>query len=162
MSQPFSFFRLSGALVLLALMSACATVPSRSPAGEAFSAVVEVFSAFSAADHQRMRESVTDDFVLLEHGEVWDLAFLLGVLKPNETVRTNFFSIISQSAYRELVTVNYWTKSTFTTNGETTDRYWLESAVIKPVDGRWQVQQLHSTRLEPDVVPANVTFSSFQ
>ena len=124
----------------------------------AFAAVEKLFASMSNVDHPKMRSVVTDSFVLLEHGEVWTIDDLINVVSPSEYVRTNFFSIISAEAMNGAYLVNYWNKANFDNKKNSNDIIWLESALIKNVNGEWLISQLHSTRLENNNAPKGVLF----
>ncbi|WP_444909170.1 nuclear transport factor 2 family protein [Microbulbifer sp. TRSA005] len=125
---------------------------------EAFKTIENLLNYLSDVDHERMRDTVTESFLLLEHGEVWTIEDLIKVAKPSDTVRTNYFSIIDFDEKPDLVTINYWNKANFAKKNESQDVYWLESAILKKVKGRWLISQLHSTRLPSGKVPENVVF----
>ncbi|USD23234.1 nuclear transport factor 2 family protein [Microbulbifer variabilis] len=125
---------------------------------EAFNTIDKLFAAMSNFDHQAMRNTVTDSFILLEHGEIWTIEDLVNVVKPAGYTRTNYFSIINYEQQGELLTVNYWNKANFTQKNKSEDVIWLESAVLAKVDGNWLLRQMHSTRLPAGKTPDKVTF----
>ncbi|WP_299073438.1 nuclear transport factor 2 family protein [uncultured Paraglaciecola sp.] len=124
----------------------------------AFEAVETLFASISNVDHQKMRSVVTDSFVLLEHGEVWTIDDLVNVVTASEYVRTNFFSIISFEAMNDAYLVNYWNKAKLDNKKNSKDIIWLESALIKNIDGKWLISQLHTTRLDDKRAPKGVQF----
>ncbi|MFA0812855.1 nuclear transport factor 2 family protein [Microbulbifer epialgicus] len=126
---------------------------------EAFETVEKLLNFLSDADHENMRGTVTESFLLLEHGEVWTIEDLIKAAKPSDTIRTNYYSIIDFDERQDLVTINYWNKANFTSKSKSQDVYWLESAILKKVEGKWLLSQLHSTRLPSGKMPENVVFS---
>ncbi|MEP6391065.1 MAG: nuclear transport factor 2 family protein [Halioglobus sp.] len=126
---------------------------------EAFEAIEKLFAAISNVKHQEMKATVTESFVLLEDGEVWTIEDLIRVVSPSEYTRTNFFSIINIETMNDVALVNYWNKANFDDKKSSEDVIWLESAVMKKVDGNWLIFQMHSTRLQPNVVPENIVFT---
>ncbi|WP_444931396.1 nuclear transport factor 2 family protein [Microbulbifer sp. SSSA002] len=140
------------ALTLLAINVQAAAKP------EGFKTIDGLFAALSNLDQQAMRNGVSDDFILLEHGEVWDIEDLIAVMKPSKLKRTNYFSIISFEESDNLLTINYWTKASFESKEGNKEAVWLESAIVKKIDGQWLVTQLHSTRLPAGKSPENVEF----
>jgi len=127
--------------------------------GNAFKAVDNFFLAISEVNHDDMKSIVTDEFVLLEHGEVWSISDLIKVVNPTDYVRDNYFSIINMKDHGDLVTVNYWNKANFHNPNYNEDVIWLESAVIEKVKGVWLLSQMHSTRLPPGITPKDVVFT---
>ncbi len=62
-----------------------------------FSAVQTLFAAMSAGDAGAMRATSTQDFHLLEVGEIWGMDKLVSAVTPSDgiTTRRNFFAVIS-------------------------------------------------------------------
>ncbi|BBM03146.1 nuclear transport factor 2 family protein [Microbulbifer sp. GL-2] len=144
------------ALMLLILTSGNAQAQEKP---EAFETIENLLNFLSDVDHKGMKSTVTESFLLLEHGEVWTIEDLVEVAKPSETVRTNYFSIIDFDEQRDLVTVNYWNKANFASKNKSQDIYWLESAILKKIEGKWLLSQLHSTRLPSGKIPENAVFT---
>ena len=72
MRAPRAAFLMLG-LVLCTSVQGSETTP--------FDAVRNLFAAMSSFDYARMRSTVTDDFQLLEHGEVWDIETLTAAIR---------------------------------------------------------------------------------
>lgn len=128
----------------------------------AFSPVVKLFSAMSDIDHLGMRNSVTDDFSLLEHGEVWDINDLISVVNPSKYKRENYFKVISSDVREDIALINYWNKATFRSSDSSKDVIWLESVVAVKVEDGWRLQQMHSTRVDPQKIPKSVAFAEMR
>lgn len=124
----------------------------------AFSPVIKFFSAVSDSNHQGIKASTTDDFLLLEHGKLWELTVALANLKPTTAERTNFFSIISHDVNEDAALINYWNKAVIVDEGNERTKMWLESAFVVKQGDKWVLRQLHSTRTDPQNIPDNVTF----
>ena len=125
-----------------------------------FDAVRNLFAAMSAFDYVRMRSTVTDDFQLLEDGEVWDIETLIDAIRPGEGsyVRRNFFSPIRVENKDEVVWVSYWNRATFAVQDRVSEQVWLESVVLIKDRGEWKVQLMHSTPVPGDRVPTSIEF----
>lgn len=123
-----------------------------------FLTINKLFTAMSNVDHQGMRGTVTDSFVLLEHGEVWSIDDLIKVVSPSEYVRTNYFSIIKLEIKHGIAIVNYWNRANFNNKHTSEDVIWLESAILEKINGQWLLSQMHSTRLSSGTSPKNVKF----
>ncbi len=127
-------------------------------ASKAFKAIDSLFLAMSEVDYGKMKNNVTDSFILLEHGEVWSIEDLIKVVKPSDYVRTNYFSIININVKGDVAIANYWNKANFSNKVNSEDVVWLESAVLERTKGIWRLSQMHSTRLPPGEVPEGVVF----
>ncbi len=123
-----------------------------------FEPVVKIFSGLSQADVALMRDSATDDFVLLEHGELWDMDILAGYVTPSSSSRRNFFSLISKDIRGDMGLINYWNRAIFGGKGKETTMHWLESVVIVKQGDTWKLRQMHSTRVEADKMPSGIEF----
>jgi hypothetical protein len=114
----------------------------------------------SAFDYARMKSVVTDDFQLLEDGEVWDIDTLISVIKPGEDpyVRRNFFSLIRAELNDDVGWVSYWNRATFTVSDSVTEWIWLESAWLINENGEWKLQLLHSTPVSAGDMTEGIDF----
>ena len=148
-------------LLLSTLALSVLLFPSAAAAeGSPFDTVVAFFTALSEANHQGIRDSTAENFLVLEHGEVWSLDKLLSVVRPKTTLRRNFFSVVSEDVRGDTVLVNYWNKALERSEtGEERTRAWLESVVIIKRHGAWKLLQMHSTRLTTEQIPGNVAFA---
>ena len=108
---------------------------------------------FSDLDTASIRKFYTDDFLLLEHGEVWNndtiTSYMLRAAPAeNRPVRTNRFEFIEVKvngntawlAYHNYATLNY-------PDGRERKLYWLESATAVKTARGWKLDMLHSTRV---------------
>ncbi len=123
-----------------------------------FKPVNDLFLAMSNIDHAGMKAEVTEDFILLEHGEVWTIDDLIAVVNPSEYQRTNYFKLIGVQYQGEMAWINYWNKANFDNGKNSEDVVWLESVVMVKESGVWKVAQMHSTRLDPKKTPNDIQF----
>lgn len=107
---------------------------------------------FSGLDATKIKEFYTDDFILLEHGEVWTNQTITDYTKRAKTqtplqTRHNRFEFISIKIEGNMAWLAYHNYAHWTLDGKETGKmYWLESATaIKTKEG-WRLQMLHSTR----------------
>ena len=128
-----------------------------------FNSVQNLFAAMSNFDYPKMKAVVTDDFQLLEAGEVWDINILINKIKPtaNTYKRRNYFSLINVVSKNDIVWVSYWTKATIIMQNESSDISWLESAVLVKEKGIWKIQLLHSTKVLSNDLPSDVEFIEY-
>lgn len=108
---------------------------------------------WSNLDSTKISEYHTDDYLLLEHGEVWNNDTIKNYMRRalasgSSSKRENKFEFIKIERYGNAVWVAYKNWATWTANGEVTgEAYWLESAVaIRKKEG-WRIKMLHSTRV---------------
>ncbi len=97
---------------------------------------------------------MTDDYLLLEHGELLDKAGDIALLDrlPADLQRTDRFDfrrVIVEGDRADLV---YFLEADIndSVNGPR-QRKWLESATMRRQDGEWRCALLHSTRIAPAV-----------
>jgi len=152
---------LSKAVLLSLSFLICST--SQSIEDSPFNTVQNLFAAISAFDLSRMEAVVTDDFQLLEAGEVWDIDTLIKAIGPNENLyeRRNYFSLIRMVSRNETVWISYWNKATFTMSDEIVENAWLESVVLVEDEGSWKMQLMHSTKVSLESVPMDVAFEEY-
>ena len=111
----------------------------------------EIFSNYNA---EKLTNFYTEDFILLEHGEVWDMDFIrnyLGKAKsnPNPPTRTNRFEFIKTVVEGDRAWVAYHNYATISRDGQLLRQlYWLESATAIRTANGWRLDMLHSTRVE--------------
>jgi ketosteroid isomerase-like protein len=111
---------------------------------------------FSNLDAERLGDFYTDDFLLLEQGEIWDNAIILGyferaIQNPNRPVRTNRFEFIQTKVEGNRGWVGYWNFATLSRDGQVIQELkWLESATAVKTDKGWRLDMLHSTRVEKE------------
>ncbi len=111
-------------------------------------------SLFSNYQAELLDRFYTPDFLLLEQGEVWDMAFIKTYLEdrsknPNPVTRTNRFEFIKTEVFGERAWVAYHNWATFTKEGTAPrEVYWLESASAIRTSEGWRLELLHSTRVE--------------
>ncbi len=117
--------------------------------------VKELFAAMSKQDGQAMHDQATEDFQLLEHGEVWTMQKLVEAVQPkgDPYERKNFFKQIQARQEGNVAWLSYWNKAEIRRKSGMRTVVWLESAVMVKEGDRWKIQLLHSTRLESDKHP---------
>lgn len=104
---------------------------------------------FSAKELSAVSDYYTDDFLLLEQGEVWNMAKIhrtLQMMKNDTAKRINSFDFIKVEVTGNSAWVAYHNTAKIIRNGKEIYVYWLESATaVKTKDG-WRLNMLHSTR----------------
>lgn len=100
---------------------------------------------------EKLVDYYTEDFLLLENGEVWDLEIIRDYMDQaaemdNLPTRVNSFSFIDIKIYGDAAWLAYHNMARFEMNGEVLGQMsWLESAnAIRTPEG-WKLELLHST-----------------
>jgi hypothetical protein len=109
---------------------------------------------FSDLDPQSLDTYCTQDFLLLETGEVWDMDKMRNYLdraskQEKNVIRFNSFDFIEIKIEGKMAWVAYHNKAEFK-SGEKVVRElnWLESATAILTEEGWKLQLLHSTIAE--------------
>lgn len=95
----------------------------------------------------------TDDFIILEQGEVWDndriKEYMRGQLAlPNRAKRTNRMEYISIDKYGKSMQIAYYNYAEFTQADTLVGKAgWLESALAVSTENGWRLKMMHSSRL---------------
>ncbi len=109
----------------------------------------EIFSELNISD---LGKYYTDDFLLLEHGEVWDNEVIKNYMTTyakveDRPIRTNAFEFIKIRVDGDRAWIAYHNDATFVLNGEVVrEMHWLESATAVRMEKGWRLDMLHSTR----------------
>lgn len=100
---------------------------------------------------EKLPDYYTEDFILFENGEVWDLEIIKGYMDQaagmdNLPQRINSFSFVDIKIYGEVAWLAYHNTARFEIDGEVLgEMSWLESAhAVRNADG-WKLELLHST-----------------
>jgi uncharacterized protein (TIGR02246 family) len=113
-------------------------------------AIKDDYAAYSGFDEQRYRAMLTDDYLLLENGELIDReADVASMAKPTAGYRrTDDFDFRSVKLNGDFAYAVYFLKSEIHDDikGER-QREWLESAILRRSEGAWRLALLHSTRI---------------
>lgn len=114
-------------------------------------AIIRFFDGLALLNDSLINEYTTSDFLLLEHGEVWNRDTLLRRLAPMKSrafKRENEFKFFQVKKRGKTAWVAYDNKAFVTVDQRKRTLHWLESATLRYHKGRWRVALLHSTRIE--------------
>lgn len=109
---------------------------------------------FSNFDSGKLSEFYTEDFILLENGEVWNNEIIRGYFEKalkneDRPTRTNRFEFIETKVEGNRGWIAYHNFATISRNGEVIrEIHWLESATAIKTPNGWRLEMLHSTRIE--------------
>jgi len=107
---------------------------------------------WAGVDSTKIQNYHTDDFIILEHGEIWDNKRIKQFMRKqlaneNRAKRINIMDYISIEKYGKSMQIVYHNKAEFYqldslvwTGG------WLESALAVKTPKGWKLKMMHSTR----------------
>lgn len=136
-------------LLLLCLSLSSAWAQKKTSAQqEVEKTVVLFFDALTEADMPKLRQTCTDDFLLLEDGEVWNLDTLQAKLaggRPADFKRVNRFDFFSTDVRGDVAWMAYENTAVISRGQRERTIRWLESAVLEKTKRGWRLRVLHST-----------------
>ncbi|MBZ9730052.1 nuclear transport factor 2 family protein [Salegentibacter sp. JZCK2] len=106
---------------------------------------------FSDMDPQALDTYCTQDFLLLETGEVWNMEKMRNYVErareqKTQVKRINSFDFIELKIEGRMAWVAYYNKAEFKAGDEVVrEMNWLESATAILTEEGWKLQLLHST-----------------
>jgi hypothetical protein len=119
--------------------------------------VLESFDEiWSKLEAKNIEKYYTKDFLLLEHGEVWNNDTIAKYLKKGKLnlpmpKRVNTIEIIDIKVSNKTAWVTYHNYATISADNKIIRKaYWLESATAILTDKGWKFDMLHSTRVKSE------------
>ena len=106
---------------------------------------------WAGVDSTKISDYHTHDFIILEHGEVWDndriKKFMRQQLaKKDRPKRTNRMEYISIDKHGEAIQMAYYNFAEFSRADTVSGKAkWLESALAIPTENGWRLKMMHST-----------------
>lgn len=106
---------------------------------------------WAGVDSSKISDYHTDDFIILEQGEIWDndriKVYMRNQLaKPGRAKRSNRMEYISIDKYGESIQIAYYNYAEFTRADTLVgEARWLESALAVPTKEGWRLKMMHST-----------------
>lgn len=116
------------------------------------------YATMSNYDIQTHVANCTNDYLLIENGEIWDLQKETEWYRSNShkvIARTDSFTIRTVKVFNNLAYAVYHLQSDITENNTLKIKVWNESVVFRKEQGRWKIALIHST----PVTPANTSSS---
>ncbi|WP_224490927.1 nuclear transport factor 2 family protein [Robertkochia flava] len=115
----------------------------------------DVFNGiWSDLNPENIQKYQTDDFLLLEHGEVWNndtIARYMDRASKRSPLpeRVNNIKIIEVKVFGDHAWVAYHNRATISAEGKVVRKaYWLESATAIRTEEGWKLDMMHSTRVK--------------
>lgn len=109
---------------------------------------------WSDLNPENINKYQTDDFLLLEHGEIWNndtiTAYMEGASQRKPLPeRVNDIEIIEIKIFNDHAWVAYHNRASISVDGKVVrNAYWLESATAVRTEEGWKLDMLHSTRVK--------------
>jgi uncharacterized protein (TIGR02246 family) len=111
---------------------------------------------WSKFDSKKIEDYHTKDFLLLEHGEVWNNDTIANyvnkaILKTPLPTRINSFEFIDIKIDGDIAWVAYTNNAVISLEGKIIrEAQWLESVVAVRTENGWRLQMMHSTRVKKE------------
>jgi hypothetical protein len=138
-------------LLLLLVISVSISLFAQKENKEIENSIIGFFNGLSLYNTDTLKFYSTTDFQLLENGEVWNMDTLIVKIMPRKNSniqRINSFNFVKTEQNKETAWVSYYNSAEFSLGDKKQVVKWLESAVLKKNQGKWQIQMLHSTKLK--------------
>jgi hypothetical protein len=95
--------------------------------------------------------NVTSDYLLIEHGQIWDIKGELDSIyrkyANDKSIHSDFFLIKKVAISGDMAYGVWYLRSEFKENGKTIELAWNESGVFRKEQGIWKIALIHSTLL---------------
>ena len=112
--------------------------------------VYDFFEAAFAFNYQGIRDVCTEDFLLFESGVVMNVEDFINFITGMEgSTWTNKFEDVKTNVEGAVAWVTLRNKAEMTAGDQVMKFDWLESAVVKKIEGVWKLAFYHSTTIEP-------------
>ncbi|MDT0689147.1 DUF4440 domain-containing protein [Salegentibacter sp. F188] len=110
---------------------------------------------FSNLDPEKLSDYYTEDFLLLENGEVWNNEIIISYMEKaqgqRQPQRINSFNFIEIKIQDKMAWVAYHNNARFMMGEKLAgEMNWLESATAILTEDGWKLQMLHSTLIEEE------------
>jgi hypothetical protein len=138
-------------IALFVLLSTQFSFAQTSEKAEVQQVITRFFDALSVTNIPQMKAEVSDDFMLLENGEIWTIDTLANKIsrpKPEGYLRQNSFDFLSTKIDKNRAYVYYKNKAEISSKTRNAIIKWLESAILRKEKGRWRMEFMHSTPMK--------------
>ena len=138
-------------IALFFLLSTQFSFAQISEKAEVQQVITRFFDALSVANIPQMKAEVSEDFILLENGEIWTIDTLANKIsrpKPEGYLRQNSFDFITTKIDKNRAFVYYKNKAEISSKTRNATVKWLESAILRKEKGRWRMELMHSTPMK--------------
>lgn len=114
--------------------------------------VTRFFDGMAELDPDKIKSCITNDFLLLEDGVIWNMDTIVTKLNQRKGAsfsRINHLDFFQTEVYGNRAWTAYNNEADITFNGQKRNVQWMESAVLVKEGEHWKIRMLHSTRLKP-------------
>ena len=117
--------------------------------------VADFYAAYSGFDKEKYRALLTEDYLLLEDGELLDIDGDIAGMPSPETHprRKDVFDFRSVKIQGDFAYAAYFLSSDISDDKGTRTRQWLESAILRRSGRGWRMALLHSTKVSKPAGP---------
>ena len=127
-------------------------IAQRSPssgAGDVQTAIRNYYDVWQARDVSRYPTLLTEDYMLLEHGERMTVEDDLRMMPKPGSQRSNVFDFRAVEVVGDVAYAHWFLESRMTDEkGVLSERRWLESGVLRRSKRVWKIALVHSTRID--------------
>ena len=109
------------------------------------------YKTLENSDWETHQNNCAPDYLLIENGEVWDLAKEVESMKSKagiKTTRTDQFDFKSLKVEGNQAYAVYELKSQITRDNQTNNYHWIESAIFQKISGEWKIKLIHSSLIK--------------
>ncbi|TDQ07100.1 nuclear transport factor 2 family protein [Pedobacter metabolipauper] len=139
--------------ILLSLMLSASVLlvnaqASKNEQSKVQESIVKFFDGLSELDAAKLKMYSTNDFMLLENAEVWNLDSLtknFEQYRSRNMIRVNSFDFIKTEVTGKTAWVAYHNSAAIKIKDRDVKINWLESAVLVMEGGIWKIKLMHST-----------------
>jgi ketosteroid isomerase-like protein len=138
-------------IALFVLLSTQFSFAQTTEKAEVQQVITRFFDALSVTNIPQMKAEVSDDFILLENGEIWTIDTLANKIsrpKPEGYLRQNSFDFLSTKIDKNRAWVYFKNKAEITSKTRNMTIKWLESVIFRKEKGRWRMEFMHSTPMK--------------
>jgi ketosteroid isomerase-like protein len=136
-------------LILCLIVSMEAFAQAKNDSMEIIQLLKEDYKTMVSFDIKKHMAFCTDDYLLIENGEIWNMEKETEYYKQNaqrvierkDNFDFKYINVLANTAYAV-----YNLKSEIRENGKLTQKNWNESAIFRKIDGRWKIALIHSTK----------------
>lgn len=114
--------------------------------------IINFFETLSNRDSVNLKNYCTDDILLFEYGQMWNLDTLIRkAIRQNTATdfeRINTINFITSSVDKNSAWASYNLHSDIIREGKHITMHWLETVVVVKERKKWKIKVLHSTLIK--------------
>lgn len=106
------------------------------------------YQTMAPYDIKKHLEYCTNDYVLIENGDIWNMEIESEHYKKNahrKIARKDYFEFKYLRIFTDIAYAVYNLKSDITENGKLITKNWNESVIFRKLEGKWKIELIHST-----------------